>query len=315
MASGSDSQLSTLTGARQTMLSWSKVVESYEAVPEAYRSSCKMTLRDGTPFPYTVFAPAIAGLRHRTTEKLLCEVNDAIYVWERIGNQVVMAAYPLETISDLEMGIILLYSWITISGVTQAGIASSSTVEFNTATSRHYARFVNKVRPAPDNVDASEQSVERAKFDYLALETFKFRSYALESLVAGEKVLHTLWQPKINKPIIRLGWSTFYRTSALAHLTILTDKELIVIQDDERSRENRGVRYGGKWQYIALSHISAVSLREHVDDLLILSLTLSPGERRLEIIFAASRKQELIQLQDELEKLIGQTISARLTTA
>jgi hypothetical protein len=91
----------------------------------------------------------------------------------------------------------------------------------------------------------------------------------------------------------------------LAHLTILTDKELIVIQDDERSRENRGVRYGGKWQYIALSRISAVSLREHADDLLILSLTLSPGERRLEIIFAASRKQELTQLQDELEKLLG----------
>ena len=104
MASDSDSQLSTFTGARQTMLSWSKVVESYDAVPKAFRSSFKMILGDGAPFPYTVFAPAIAGLRHRTREKLICEVNDAIYVWERIGNQVAVAAYPLETISDLEIG-------------------------------------------------------------------------------------------------------------------------------------------------------------------------------------------------------------------
>lgn len=305
MASNSDSQLSTLTGARQTMMSWSKVVESYEAVPEAYRSSYQMTVGDGAPFPYTVFAPAIASFRHKTTEKLLCEVSDAIYVWERIGNQVGMAAYPLETISDLEIGSILLYSWITISGVTKAGIASSSTVEFNTSTSRYYARFVNKVRPAPDNVDARAQSVERAKFDYLAMVNFKFMNYAFESLVEGEKVLQTLWQPKINKPIIRLGWSTFYRTLALAHLTILTDKELIVIQEDERSRENRGVRYGGKWHYIALRHIRAVSVQEQADDLLTLSLTFSPGERRSEIIFAASRKQELVQLQAELERLIG----------
>jgi len=62
MASNLDSQLSTLTGARQTMLSWSKVIESYEAVPEVFRGLYKMILGDEPQFPYTVFAPAIAGL-------------------------------------------------------------------------------------------------------------------------------------------------------------------------------------------------------------------------------------------------------------
>ena len=218
-----------------------------------------------------------------------------------------MAEYPLETISDLEIGSILLFSWITISGVTKVGITSSSTVEFNTATSRYFARFVNKFRPTPVNVDASKQSIERAKFEYLAAKDFKFMNYALQSLVGSEKVLQTLWQPKIKKPIFTLRWHTFYRTSVLAHLAILTDKELIVIQDDERSSENRGgVRYGGKWSYVALNHIKAVSLLEkQSDDLLTLSLTLSPGGRQLEIIFAASQKQKIVQLQDELEKLIG----------
>ncbi len=284
MASSLDSQLSKLTGAQQTMLSWSKVVISYDAVPEAYRSSYKMILGDEPQFPHTVFAPAITGFGRTTTEKLLCEVSNSIYVWERIGNQVTMAEYPLEAISEFEVGCILLFSWITISGVTKTGIVSSSTVEFNTATSRHYVHFVNKVRPAPVNVDVGEQSVERAKFDYLAKENFKFMNYALESLMGDEKVLCTLWQPKIKKSIIKSGWRAFYRTAALAHLTILTDKELIVIQDDDRSREHRGVRHGGKWRYIALSHIKTVSLLERADDMLALSLMLSPGGRRLEIV-------------------------------
>lgn len=280
------------------MSAWAKVIEPGEAVPEAYRSSYKMAVGEGSPLPYTVFAPAIAGWRHKTTEKLLCEVNDTLYVWERIGDQVAVAAYPLSTISDLEIGCILLFSWITISGVTQAGLASSSTVEFNTATSRHFAHLVNKMRPAPNTADAHEQGVERAKFDYLGADSFKFMNYALESLVGGAKVLQTLWQPKICKPIITLGGRPFLQTTlSLAHLAILTDKEFIVIQDDERSRESRGIRYGGKWQYVALRHISAVSVREHADDVLMLALTLSPGGRRLEFAFAASRRQEIAQLK------------------
>ena len=317
MASDLESQLSKLTGSQQTMLAWSKVIESYDAVPAAFKSSSKMILEDETHFPYTVFAPAIAGFghktTHKTTEKLLCEIRDTIYVWERVGNQVSLKEYPLGTISDLEVGSILLFSWITISGVTKAGIASSSTIEFNTATDRYFTHFVNKLRPASDDADVSEQNREWAKFDYLGMENFKFMNFAIKSLVDGEKVIQTLWQPNINKPIFTLGWHTFYRTLALAHLTILTDKELIVIQEDERSRENhQRVRYGGEWQYIALSHIQTVSLRECADDLLALSLTLSPGERQLEIVFTVSRKQDVFRLQDALEKLIGKTL-AQLT--
>ncbi len=287
------------------MLSWSKVVESFESMPEVFKSSYKMALGDARPFPYIVFAPSIAGVHGKTTEKLLCEANDSIYVWEHVGNQVVMTQHPLNAISDLEIGEILLYSWITISGLTKAGMVSSSTVEFNTATSRHFTRFTNRMRPAPVNMDESEQGMEKAKFDYLATESFKFMNYAQESLMRGERVLNILWQPKICKPVISAGKHVFYQTTvSLAHLVVLTDKETIVIQDDEHSRENRGVRYGGKWQYIALRNINTVSLLDHADDLLSLFLTLSPGERQMEILFLASKKQEIVEFQAELEKLI-----------
>ncbi len=305
MTSDLNTQLSALTGARQTMSSWAKVIEPPETVPEVYRNSYNMELGHEPNLPYTVFAPAIAGLRHRTTEKLLCEANDTIYVWERAGDQVALAAYPLETISDLERGEILLFSWITIGGVTKAGEVSSTTIEFNTATSRHFARFVNKIRPAPEFLEGCTRDVEQAKFDTLASESFKFTNFARESLVQGEQVQQIVWQPKISKPLTRLWRYTFYQTLSLAHLVILTDKELIVIQDDERSRESRGIRYGGKWHYIALKHIGAVALSAQGDDRVNLSLTLVPGGRRLEIMFAAARKEEIARLQDGLEKLKG----------
>lgn len=304
MASDSAGQLSQQTGARQTMSSWAKVVESWEAIPEVYRNSYSMVVAEGSSPPYTVFAPVIAGSGHKATEKLLCEVSDTIYVWERVKDRVTMVAYPLRTISDLEVGSILLYSWITIGGVTQAEIVSSSTIEYNTATARHFAPFVNKMRPAPKDMDEREQNVERAKLNQLGATSFKFRNLALESLVDGDKIHQTLWQPQIRKPVVKFAGRVLYQTTvSLQHVAILTDRELIVIQDDERSKENRGKRYGGRWQYVALSHISGVSLLERAEDLLILSLTLCPGGRQLEIIFAASRKQAVAQLQDELENL------------
>jgi hypothetical protein len=305
VTSDTNNQMSSWTGARQTMSSWSRVIESPEALPEVYRSSFDTALGHEPTMPYTVFAPAIAGLRHRTTEKLLCEAHGTIHVWERVGNRVALAAYPAETVSDLEMGEILLFSWITIGGVTQAGEVSATTIEFNTATSRHYAHFVSLLRPAPDPRAGLALDVEQAKFNHLAAEDFKFGGFACNSLVAGEQVHQIVWQPKIRKPLTRLGKFTFYRTLSLPHAVILTDKELIVIQDDERTRENRGVRYGGKWRYVALQHIDAVAVSAQGDDTLTLSLTLAPGGRQLKSIFAPSRKEQLVRLQSGLENLCG----------
>lgn len=293
-------ELSAMTGARQTMSSWARVIESPEAVPEAFRSAFDAAMGHQRPFPYTVFAPAIAGFRQRTTEKLLCAADDTIYVWERRGGQVTLAAYPIATVSDCEMGEILLFSWIAIGGVTQTGAVSATTVEFNTATSRHFSPFMALLRPALGEQDPAGQDAELAKFDYLAGESYKFRAYACASLQPGDAVHQVVWQPVIRVARARFWKFAVYRTLALAHLVILTDKELIVIQDDARSSENRGRRYGGKWRYVARPRIHAAALSERAGEGITLSLKLAPGGRLLDLLFAATQAAEVAQLREAL---------------
>lgn len=293
--------LSSQTGARQTMSSWSRVIESFDEVPEAFKPAFKATM--GTDVPYTVFAPIITGIRHKTAEKLLCEGGDTLYVWERTRQGIEEHALPFDRISDLEFGSILLFSWLTFRGVDRAGVPFSITVEMNTTSVRHFARFVNRIRPAPHTMETAKQQAARAKFDYLADENFKFMNYGIQSLVEGEEVVQTVWQPEIQVPVMKLGWHTFYRTRALAHLLVLTDQELIVVQDDERSQENRGSRYGGKWHYISLAHLETVEVQEDRDALIHLTLTLSPGQRKVETMFAASHREEILQLQDALQNI------------
>jgi hypothetical protein len=228
----------------------------------------------------------------------------AIQILERTGNQVKLKSYPYQNIRMVEVGNILLSSWIIIRGVTSEGVASSTTIEYNAASERYLAVFLNKMRPVPLGTDDASFMAEKTKFDYLSELNFKFMNYGRNSLVRGEKVIQTILQPEIREPAWRLlGW-TFYRIVSPAHLTILTDQELILIRDDERGKEIRGVRYGGVWQYIPLRSIISVSLARPSNDLLALVITLSPDET-LQKIFAVSSKPELEQLRDKIEKLVG----------
>ena len=83
-----------LSETQQTMQSWARVVESYDAVPVVYRSYLATLLGATAVFPYVVITPAQAGFFHKTTAKLICEVSGIIHVLEQVGQQIVAKGVP-----------------------------------------------------------------------------------------------------------------------------------------------------------------------------------------------------------------------------
>lgn len=305
MALDTNQPLSSLTGARQTMLSWSRVIDSPADLPVPFHAAAAARLSAAPSMPYTVYAPAIAGFTRKTTEKLLCAAPDALLLWERLGERIAFSEYPWENITDWERGAILLFSWIKLSGVTTAGQTVTSAVEFNTASLRHYLPFSQRLRPAPAQVDAEWGERRRAAFEFLGRESYKFMNFASESLLGGESVLHTVWQPEVTRTVLRLGVLNVTRPLLLARLLILTDRELILIQDDERSRLQRGERYGGKWQFFPLAHIQSAFIQHLSPELVALVLGLTPGARRVELAFPAAQHTRLAGLLASLEPRLG----------
>ncbi len=307
MSSNIENPIAELTGAKQTMASWARVIESYEQVPDLYKNSCKVLLQGCSPFPYVVFAPAISDYKQRTTEKLLCALDGILHVWERSGKQIISTAFPLKTIYSLEVGSVLLFSWLTISGLTSEGVAGSTTISFNTATQRFLAPFIKQMRPVPEIVSEAEWQKELAKFDHLSSSEFKFMNYARESLVRGNKVICSIMQPKIRKHIFTLFGQRFYRTMVLSHLALLTDREVIFIGEDERTGDikGRGERYGGVWQYVPLRNITKAELTEAENGLLILSIKLTVAGQQLNKVFETSNKKELEVFQHKLNQAVG----------
>ena len=292
----------SITADEQTMLSWARAVRSYDEIPEIYKSFFD-ALPSGklNPFPYTVITPKFKGFIKPESEKLICIPGERIYVLERSKNKLVSTCYPLNDVCYVEIGTILLYSWITIAGTDIHGVLTSSTLKFNLVTDYLITPIVESIRCVTAIVTDANPCTETAQFDTLISSNFKFMNYAKRSIRPGEKVIQAILQPEIRSEVLKLFNVPFSRLVSTAHLTILTDTELIIIRDDEKQGWLKGARYGGVWRYIPLDKVTASSITAKENDLLVLSILLTENQH-VDSLFQASKKAELDLLLEQLKE-------------
>lgn len=283
------------------MLTWSTAIQSVDDIPAIYQSAYQKLISAQEKIPYTVLTPPITGTRYKPSEKLIFEMDNVFYILERLKKGVVKTEYSLSEISYFETGSILLYSWLSVSGLTKNREYSTSTIPYNTATHRHIEPFLTKIRTITNIDNTASLESELAKFDYLAPLNFKFMNYARKSLRGDERVIYSIWQPEIKRSIFSFSKWTIERTLDLPHIAILTDKEVILIAEDKRSPAKKGKRYGGVWQYIPLQKIDSVSIKQHSEGMSLLSLKIIP-EAYSNLLFEDTNRSGIIHFKDELEK-------------
>jgi hypothetical protein len=133
-------------------------------------------------------------------------------------------------------------------------------------------------------------------------------NYAKRSLLKGGKVIHAILQPEIRTGSWTILGKTYYRTLSPTHVVILTDRELIIVREDERRSGDD--KYGGIWDYIPLPRILSLSLSRRDGQWLALSVQL-PGSVQLECVFLASAEREVNQLLGRYGELTGGAASRR----
>ncbi len=293
-----------LTGAKQSMASWANAIESRAEVPEVYRSLVDSLIGEERALPYMVLAPPVVGAARGDADTLLFETDGVLYVVARAADRLTPTGYPLAHLRDVEVGNILLYAWFAVSGVTTEETLHTSAIEFNTATRDRFDPLLTRIRSALGEGTAPVLNAEQDCLDALAEDNFKFANYARESLVEHENVIDLVWQPEIRESFVPWLRLPFSRTVTTAHLVLLTDRELILIREDERSRRNRGVRYGGVWRYIPLRSVASASVT--VDEALVtLSIRLAP-EGSISRHFALDKRDEVERVRTAIESAIAE---------
>jgi hypothetical protein len=285
------------------MSTWSRLIESPEEIPPIYRPAFDEYIRSDRPFPHVVLTPSLDKFPRKTSEKLVVDTGEAVHIFERNRTQIHVTLFSYADVCAVEMGVVLLDSWLTIHGRTGDGNVAASTIQFNTTSMRHFDGMLRKMRPAPQVVNLSQLTTEKDKFDVLAGASFKFMNYGRESLVSGETVRQILLQPEIHQPLWTVFGRTFSKTLSPTHLTVLTDRELILIRNTERVRASHVDRYGGIWQYIPLPRIDSATISPAANERWLLSIRHQPG-RTVEQLFEASNHAALEKLVSQLREQV-----------
>ncbi|MBN1371349.1 MAG: hypothetical protein JW987_05260 [Anaerolineaceae bacterium] len=249
---------SNITGARQTMQTWARVIESVADAPEGFQSALDVLEKRLDEFPYTVFAPCMEGPGSTRKQRVLCHAGETIFIYEETNGKVTETSLRYSDISLLEVGNILLYSWFSIRGKSTLGDEVAVTVEFNESTLRHFEPFFARMRPAGE--EGADRAAQQAKLSFLSSENFKFMNFACQNLIPGERVLHAVYQPVRRETLVTFLGRAFYRNAFPAHLLLLTDRELILIGEAEHVTEKNRGKYGGTLHYIPLRMLESVEI-------------------------------------------------------
>ena len=289
-----------LSGAELARSSWASRIESYADLSDAYKSFFDPFLFEGRDFPYTVLTPSHERFIHRQSEKLISDFGREIYILERNGSTVEPQCYPVDGISYIEFRTALLASSFKICGMTSEGVHTSSTLIFNSISDYLFKPLMKRARLLTKESGNGIRSSELEKFDHLIEVNFKFMNFAKRSLLGGETVIQSLIQPEIKEGLVTFLKKTYFKTISPTHMSILTDREFIIIQEDAKRRKED--RYGGIWDYIPLNKIVSSSVKEKSEDMLMLTVQL-PENTRFELLFQASAKEELNRLLNQFKEL------------
>lgn len=310
------SSFPVLTAAEQTRLSWARRIDSLDDLPPAYVAGVQPSVERTGHFPYAVLTPSYAQFISRTTEKLVLCLDDEVRVLERSatrvdGSELRITAFYYADLSAVEIGCVLLKSWIRLLGRTTAGPCTAITIRFNTVGDYLFFPLLNRIR----GVAAADQALadpallehERACFNYLAHDHFKFMNAAKKSLLPGEHVLDSLMQPEIRTPLVTLFGHAYLRSLAPAHIVVLTDRELIVIAEEHLGFWGGETRYGSIRTCAPLHKVCDATLAAE-RNLLRLTVELE-HEQSLALDFLPEQRPALEQLIARLRAARTETLS------
>jgi len=276
-----------LSAAEQTRQSWARPVRSIDELPLAYHPFFEALPADA--FPYAVLTPTFTGFMRRETERLVCCIDDRLVILEKTSGAPKCTTFPLAHLNYVEVGAVLLKAWIKFSGFANESALTTVTLRFNAVTDRLFIPFLDRIRGAGTAPIDDRRDIELSQLGDAALLSFKFRNYARHSILPGAQVITALGQPELRRTVVRIGRWSFRHTIVMAHVLILTDRELIIIRDDPDSPAAvDNTRYGGVWDYIPLSKIGQIVLAHHDVDRLALKLTLPHGDQ-IESLFGVDQ--------------------------
>jgi hypothetical protein len=270
-------------------------------VPDIYRSAFEKIIGNNA-FPYTLLTPSYMGFNIKGSEKLVFCLADRVYELSAAGGDVATKSHLLKELLYIEEGRALLHSWVKICSLGEHGRPLITEYTFNTVSEHIFAPLIKNMRVTIETTGRIFTDANQSRFDAFYQENNKLLNYARRSILPDDKAVQIVYQPEIRNVIVKLFGKSLFRVLSLAHVSILTDRELILIQEGAGGKGGEDIRYGGIFRYIALGKITSIYAAKPKDGVFTLSVYLS-DDITLKVVFRESKREDVDALQSRVEML------------
>jgi serine/threonine protein kinase len=263
---------------------WSCVIREYKDIPIEYSIYFPIGSKE---LPYIIRIPEIKAPRQlKRYEKLLCIYDDKVAILEKNQGEVLKKEFPLESITYIVHGEVLLHSWLNINTVSD-----TVTIPYNTVNDEIFNPIIMTLRrklfkETDIRYNHEQHETELTKLDYLYELSYKFYNYSKRSILPGAIIISNMFQKKIS----------VFRTHIPNSLFILTDKELLLLQDTEIPRKTHTANYGMISTYVPLRQITTIDFSSGI-------MTITLANDQIIQYICSQENQDLYEFRHALEKM------------
>lgn len=281
----------------------SNVIEKCEDVPEIFIDGFKYACMSEGKMPYTVHVAKYNNEGTETVSQLISLNDEGIFCFDKAGSRARLTQYNYDDIAYIKKADCGKTSILEISGESN-GRFYESRIEYNKGDKKIFDCIINSARlkeeqtanlgeTAGSSENLSEDSYELLKLAYFKDSHPRLYSYAVDSLLPGQKIRKTVFQNKVFKKTFKVVKTRISRT----YVMILAGNELIIISEGRCRGRQFDSNTGGYWYYIPVSKIAAMDIRSESLDYLTLKIALKNG-RTIGIFLDNFHKAQIEQLVD-----------------
>lgn len=263
--------------------SYTYIIESYSELPEDFKESYRYIIGDNTEASYIIYS--VQNKWGRKISKLICMLPYKLVVFEKTKEGITNMCYRPQDISYVQRRTVLLNSRLNICG-TISKMNTITTIEFNSTSLELFKPFISYLRVFAAITEEPLYELTLQNIDKYKLLDYKFKNYASQSIIPGEKVQAMVFQPATYEKRMYI----YRKPDINAHLSILTDKEWIIISEGEPDSAKHYKRED-VFTFIPLNKVGEIMIEEEADKIIVNIILLEQEE--LVLRFDCSQVDEL----------------------
>jgi len=282
--------------SQNTMSQWPIMVKRPEQIPDSFCEA--LDTKFGASWPYSVFIPPSKWDADGKRPKVFSMLDDGLVYFEDMKTEVKQLFYPYKDVLYVEIGRMLLSSWMTIHGMVN-GQYRQSTVSYNTVREDLFDPIIKRIREQISPEEALLEGHNGERLSDLKQLDLKFLNYTKEALLPGEKIINIIFQPGVQEDNNRKMGTLPDHT----HAVVLTDNELILIKEDNHRYQNVHSNYGVVKDFIPLNHVKDLRAEE-VNSSLRMRVQVEDQDD-LDRVFTGDQSDKISKLIDKFKRLMN----------